>query len=543
MTHPAERVAEYTEAGWWTADTFDSLLRARVAQAPDRLALADPANKADLVGTEPRRLTWRELDDEVDLRAAGLLALGLRQGDVLAVQAPNTVELVAVFLAAWRLGIAVTPFPVQYREHEIGSLSALVGARTFVCPRRIGQRAVAADVAAVLPDLAVCPLDELTGDPSTVDPYVRAHPVGPNDLMTICWTSGTESAPKGVPRCAYDWLAIGRATAGAARICPADVLLNPFPMVNMAGLAGVVLPWLLTGAVLVQHHPFDLPTFLGQLVRERISYTVAPPALLSMLLARPEILADLDLSALRLIGSGSAPLPPAMVRGWQERHGIGVINFFGSNEGTALLTDPYDVPDPEQRARFYPRYGVPGFTWTSPVAEQTTLRLVDVVTGDEITEPGVPGELRLAGPTVFAGYVNAEQLADPFDERGLLRTGDVFEIAGAHGEFLRYLDRLHDLVIRGGLNISPAELEGLIGGHPKVAEVAVIGYPDAVLGERVCAVVVTVDDAELDLDELVAYLRERRIATVKLPERLLRVAALPRNPVGKVLKRELRNLV
>ncbi|MFI6512598.1 AMP-binding protein [Streptosporangium sp. NPDC050855] len=133
-----------------------------------------------------------------------------------------------------------------------------------------------------------------------------------------------------------------------------DVLLDPFPMVNMAGIGGMFLPWLRTGGLLIQHHPFDLATFLRQIAGERVTYTLAPPALLTLLLHDAELLAAADLSSLRLVGSGSAPLSPAMVRGWQDDHGIGIVNFFGSNEGIALLSAPDDVPDPEQRARLPP---------------------------------------------------------------------------------------------------------------------------------------------------------------------------------------------
>jgi non-ribosomal peptide synthetase component E (peptide arylation enzyme) len=229
------------------------------------------------------------------------------------------------------------------------------------------------------------------------------------------------------------------------------------------------------------------------------------------------------------------------VRGWQERHGIGVINFFGSNEGAGMLTDPYDVPDPDQRARYFPRYGVPGVSWSTRADTWTRMRVVDLVTGADVTEPGRPGELRLKGPQVFAGYLGGAGPASPFDEQGYLKTGDIFEIAGDRRQFIRYVDRAKDLVIRGGMNIAAAELEHLIAEHPAVGEVAIVGYPDEMLGEKICAVIVPAEGtAAPSLDDLVAFLRDRHIASYKLPERLELRDALPRNPVGKILKRELR---
>ena len=560
--HPADRVADHRARGWWDDDTVQQLFGEQVARRGDRLAVVDAANKADLTGDPPRRLTWRELDGEVTALAARLLELGLGEGDVLAVQLPNSVELVDVYLAAWSIGAVVSPLPVQYREHEIVSLAEQARFRFFLTCPRLADRAMAAEVAAVadrMPGLervlaygaAVTPADLPAGvlalpvgtageaDRAAVQAHAAAHPVDPNDCLTVCWTSGTESRPKGVPRCHYDWLAICWGTVDAPRMTEDDVLLNPFPMVNMAGIAGMFLPWLRTGCVLVQHHPFDLPTFLGQIGAERVTYTVAPPALLTMLLQNEQLLARVDLTSLTRIGSGSVPLQPSMVRGWQER-GIGVINFFGSNEGIALLSDPHDVPDPVQRAQYFPRYGTPGVRWTSRVSEWVGIRLVDPVTGEEVTEPGHPGELRLSGPTVFAGYLGGDALPSPFDERGALRTGDVFEIAGDRGQFLRYVDRSRDLVIRGGMNIAPAELEGLIGAHPAVADVAVVGVPDPDWGEALVAFVVPRAGAAPTAEALIAHCRAG-LADYKRPRRVELVAELPRNPTGKVLKRELRD--
>ncbi|WP_191563588.1 class I adenylate-forming enzyme family protein [Janibacter melonis] len=562
--HPAEKVAEYQAKGWWSDETVDQLFARQVADRGPEPAVVDPANREGLVGSAPRRLTWAELEDEVVALAARLDELGLQRGDVLGVQLPNTIELVEVYLAAWSIGVVMSPLPMQYRENEIVGMANQAHFAAVVTCARFGGRAPAAEVLDLrdqVPGLgAVVALGDAcehadlppqalawTPGPATAEQRARvearraADPNDANDCLTVCWTSGTESEPKGVPRAHLEWLAISWATVDAPRVVAEDVLLNPFPMVNMAGINGMFLPWLRTGCLLVQHHPFDLPTFLAQIATERVTYTVAPPALLWMLLTNEELLARADLSSLTRLGSGSVPLQPAMVRGWQERFGIGVINFFGSNEGIGLLSSVEDFPDPDERAQYFPRYGAPGVTWSSRVSQWVQVRLVDAA-GEEITEPGVPGELRIGGPTVFAGYLNPEGRADPFDEHGYLRTGDLFEIAGDQGQFLHYLDRAKDLVIRGGMNIAPAELEGLIGDHPDVVDVAVIGDPDELLGERVATVVTLRPGAQMTLDDLVAYLKGRRIASYKLPERLVVMDELPRNPVGKILKRELRKV-
>lgn len=237
-----------------------------------------------------------------------------------------------------------------------------------------------------------------------------------------------------------------------------------------------------------------------------------------------------------MIGSGSAPLSGTLIREWRDRFGIEVTNFFGS---VPLISDQHTVPDPDARAACFPWFGGPGLSWPNPASTGVRTRLVDPATGADVTEPGVRGELRVAGPTVMSGYW--DEAGDPLDEQGYYRSGDLFTIAESHPTLLRYVGRARDIVVRGGVNISPAELEGLIITHPAVADVAVVGIPDDVLGERTAAVVVVAPDAvPPTLDDLVALLRDRRVASYKLPEHLEIVDALPRNPLGKVLKGELR---
>ena len=222
-----------------------------------------------------------------------------------------------------------------------------------------------------------------------------------------------------------------------------------------------------------------------------------------------------------------------------DRGGLARYLLYGSNEGIALLGTPKDIPDPAVRAQYFPRSGAR--TWSITMSRRTLARIVDPVTGAEITEAGVPGELRIKGPGVFPGYLPAGGVPDPFDADGYLKTGDIPEIAGDGLEYLHYVDRSKDMVIRGGMKISAAELEGFIAGHPKVADVAVVAYPDEVLGERACAVVVPRAEQTVTLEEIVAYLRGLSIATFRLPERLELRDELPRNPLGKILERELRD--
>ena len=561
ILQPQAKIDEYTRKGWWGTTTLDDLFRRNVAQTPDAIALVDPLNRTEITDGAPQRLTYSQLDAAVNRLATRLLEQGIGRDDIIAVQLPNIVELVMVYLAAARIGVIVSPFPVQYREYEIEQLTNFVRAKAFLTAARIGKQNQVEMLVALknkLPSVkrmmawgesvsggvvALNPLMQTQHDEKILANHLKNISVTANDIFTICWTSGTEAQPKGVPRSANEWIVSAYATVDASELTQGDHLLNPFPLVNMAGIGGMLVPWLLTGGKLVQHHPFNMPVFLQQIAVEKIHYTVAPPALLNMLLKNEQLLAQADISSIKTIGSGAAPLSPWMVKTWQDRYKIYVTNYFGSNEGTALVSGPKEIPDPEKRAQFFPRFGVVGFDWSARVSKCLQTKLLDLQTGTEITEPGKPGELLIKGASVLPGYYKADELnRRAFTADGFFHTGDVFEIAG-DGEdekYYRYIDRSKDIIIRGGTNISPAEIEMLLLGHPKIADVAVVGYPDEILGERAGAYVVTKPGEQITLEEIILFLNEKKVASYKLPERLVVVDALPRNPVGKVLKRDLR---
>jgi acyl-CoA synthetase (AMP-forming)/AMP-acid ligase II len=552
---PPERVADYRRRGWWRGETVDALFRKAVAARPDAEALVDAPNRDTLVGTPPQRLTYAEADAQVDALAWALKDLGVGRGDVVATQLPNLVEGVLAFLACARMGAILSPVAMAYRGHElrqilptvkpkacltVGAFHGCDHAAMLLELKREGL--IGAEVIRLggeAPDGAQALDRLLAAAPSR--PYPTPSDLDAAEALTICWTSGTEAMPKGVPRHHDHWVVNGEALVEAAGLHAGDTILNPFPLINIAAIGGMVMTWLECQGRLVQHHPFDLGVFLRQMQDEAVAYTVAPPAVLNMLLQNEALLASADLSRLRCLGSGSAPLSPWMVKGWQERHGVTVMNVFGSNEGASLFSTGEAIPDPEQRARFFPRFGAEGVDWPAAFPAKVRTRLVSLATGEDIVTPGVEGELRIAGAMTFDGYYQAPELTRAaFDEHGFFRTGDLFEIAPeGGGRFYRFVGRCKEIIIRGGQNISPAELDVLIEGHPKVREGACAAYPDERLGERVCAVVALRPGESLTLEELNAHLRSHDIATYKLPERLEIVEALPRNALNKVLRREL----
>ena len=553
---PKEQIQEYTAKGWWGTETILDILYQRAKAVPEVEALVDPYNKAELVGLEPARLTYGRLVADVDRLAAKFVDLGVKKDDVILVQLPNIVELTLTIFAAARAGAIVSPVPVQWRAHELRHAAALTGSRLFVTSHNalgfdhvklaretlagsdmryitVGQGQVAG--ALNMADILAGPAPE----PGVLDGLAG----GADDVFTLCWTSGTEAAPKAVPRAHNHWLAISRAAVESFLPDKDCVFLSLFPTINMAGLGAVLVPWVLTGGKMVLHHPFNLGVFLKQLAMEKVYYTLAPPALLDSLAKSPQW-AAMDKGDLTVIGSGSAPLSTWMVKKFQEEFGIGIVNFFASNEGVALYSSPKDFPAPEDRAGYFPRFGVQGLSWKSEAAKGFKSRLVDPAAEKEITEPGVAGELRFAGPTVFPGYYKSPELtAKAFDDQGYYRTGDLFAIAGDGQDKYLFQGRFKDLIIRGGVNISPEEIETLVVEHPKVAEAAAVGYPDERLGERVCIVVAPVQGETVTLEEINEFLKAKDIAKYKYPEVLKTVPQLPRNPVGKILKRDLREML
>lgn len=542
---PADCVRDYEARGLWAGESVDAMLRRAIAAGGDAETLIDPVNRRDLDGKEPERLSWNAIDARVDALAAALLAHGCAKGDIIVSQLPNTVDALLLFLACARLGLILSPVVMQYRAHELAHVVERTSPRAFVTLAAFAGFDHAAQAASL--GVPVLLFDELRGgDPASVAAYTAANPTVGGEVLTICWTSGTEARPKGVPRDHNHWTLNGDLVAQATGMLPGDTLLNPFPLVNIGSIGGLVMPWLaLAAKALVLHHPFDLGIFLKQIAGERVSYTIAPPAVLTALLKQPALLASVDIGSLRAIGSGSAPLSPWLIEGWKDAHGIDIANIFGSNEGASLVSSAVDVPDPADRARFFPRFGAEGQAWGGIIARSLRTRLV----GDDgapITEPGMPGELRLAGATVFSGYWRSPDLnAAAFDAEGWFRTGDLFEIAGDGdlSRFYRFVGRSKEIIVRGGVNISPAELDDLLAGMPQVREAATVGIPDDDLGERIAVAVVPVDGATPTLDDVKAWLHSQGVAIFKSPERLVCVDRLPRNAMNKVVRSDLRAVV
>jgi acyl-CoA synthetase (AMP-forming)/AMP-acid ligase II len=255
-----------------------------------------------------------------------------------------------------------------------------------------------------------------------------------------------------------------------------------------------------------------------------------------------QLLAD---SPLRCISSGSAAMPEEVMIRFKQECGIDILNFYGSSEGGSLSATPKDMQEIGARARYFARFGSPSCESTLTTARFVRTRLIDPDTEATIEQPGVVGELCFDGPMLFEGYLGMpDATRAAFTRAGEYRSGDLFVIAGDRGQWLQFVGRRKEIVVRGGLNISALEIEGLLAQVPAIQEAAVVGIPDERLGETVCAVVVLRPGQSLDLHGLTRHLQDQlEIAIYKCPESMLQVESLPRNPAGKVLKSALRERV
>ena len=555
---PENRIKIFTENGWWGDDTLYSIFQKACNESPNNEALLDPPNRNQITGDDPKRLNFSEINYIVEKYSSVFFKAGLRKDDIVIIQLPNIVELPILYLALTQLGIIISPIPMQYRNYEIKKIVNDIKPKGYVGISNFNDEPFSSKFEESfnkkLTLFSIGEIDNfITLDKENSDEnideekevYLNKINITANDILTICWTSGTTGMPKGVPRSHNLWLAMSKAAYHIADTKMGDILLNPFPLVNMASVGGFLFNWLICQGKLVQHHPFDMQIFLDQMSTEKINYTIAAPAIMNMLLNNKELFENLDLSNLRSIGCGGAPLSEWMVETFQNKYNITIQNIFGSNEGMSLLSSRADVEDPKLRAVYFPRFGVKDYDWKNPVAKTIKTKLVNLETNKEIHDSGVPGELLISGATVFDGYWNSPDAnKEVFDQDGYFRTGDMFEISSAETDykFYKYCGRCKDLIIRGGMNISPEELDYLLISHPSLADVSVTGYDDEILGERVGVVAVLNEGCGVTLEEIIDFLKDLGIAKYKLPENLKIIDELPRNPVGKVLRNELKRL-
>ena len=541
--HTEERIDQYEQAGVWGDATLLDRFADTVEAAPDREAVVDPPNTDALVGRDPERFTYAEFDDRIDRIAAGLRDRGIGTDDIVVAQLPNTWELAALYLAIARAGGVISPLPVQWRRRELEHVVELTDAELFITIDEFNGfdhvamgRNATDDLASLEEVVTLAEVREMsTGGSSPTDDVAT----GANEVFNLEWTSGTTAAPKACPMTHNNWHGMPILPLLDYELGDPQTILCTAPLVNMTAVGVNYVPWLLTGGTLVMHHPIDFDLLVDQLQTEGISFTILVPTVMNRLLKHPDV-DDFDLSGVDTIATGSAAPAEWAMEEFRDRWGIEIVNIWGQNEGTAIISGPKTTPM-SRRATDFPQFGADrddvDWDMSDPRVDTIRTKVVDDA-GDVVTETGDVGELAYTGPGVIAGYFRQPDLTDDaFDDEGYFYTGDLFRIED--DGFVSFFDRKKDVIVRGGFTISAKEVENVVLEHPDVADAAVVAMPDSDLGERLCLYAVPAEGADLTLEDVTDHL-EDDLAIYKHPERLETVDEIPRNPVGKVVKTELR---
>jgi fatty-acyl-CoA synthase len=522
-------MAKLTES-YWPADrsvglrdlTVGELLREAANDSPDAVGLV-----AGVPGVE-RRWTFAEMLAEAERVAAALLTR-FSPGERVAVWAPNVPEWVLLELGAGLAGVVLVTVNPAYQREELAYVLDQSGAAGVFLVREWRGNPMLASLDAVrgdLPALREVVLFEEWDEFLASAVPVALPEVGPNDAAQIQYTSGTTGFPKGA-LLRHGSLTDNAALFGVeADIRPGDVYVNPMPMFHTAGCVLGALGTIQARAVHVPVVAFD-PAFVLELVeRERGTALLGVPTMQIAMLEHPDV-ASRDLSSLRSSVSGGSLVPAELVRRIEATFDVRFCIVYGTTECSPLVTMTRFDDTPDDKAETIGR-----------AMPQTEVKIADPVTG-EIVAPGIVGELCARGYMVMHGYFrNPEATAEAIDTDGWYHTGDLASMD--ERGYCRIEGRLKDMIIRGGENIYPREIEDVLFAHPKVAEVAVVGIPDRKWGEQVAAFIRLTDEAAVTPAELAAYLREH-LAPFKVPRSWVFVEEFPLTGSGKVKKFVLRD--
>ena len=473
----------------------------------------------------PLRYRWRDLERGTAMLANLLASLDLPEGSRVAVQTEKSVEALMLYLAVLRAGLVYLPLNTAYQQGEIGYFLGNAEPAVVVCaPKnfgwvsRIAFAAGSAHVFTLGDDRSGSLLQRAAVQSDVHEPATRAA----SDLAAILYTSGTTGLAKGAMLSHGNLLSNAQVLNDHWGWEPTDVLIHALPIFHVHGLFVASHGALLAGARMVWLNRFEPKTVVAQLPRATVFMGV--PTLYVRLLAEPG-LTRAACANMRLFVSGSAPLLIETFDLFRERTGHTILERYGMSETAMLTSNPYRAADGERRG------GTVGFPLPG-VGVRVASDDGAPCAADEI------GHMQVTGPNVFQGYWRMpEKTAEEFSGDGWFKTGDVGKI-DARG-CVTIVGRSKDLIISGGFNVYPAEIEGTLNEMAGVAESAVIGVPHPDFGEAVVAVVVARPGSTPDAAALIEELKGR-IANFKVPKRVFVVGELPRNTMGKVQKNLLR---
>ncbi|MEW6555263.1 MAG: long-chain fatty acid--CoA ligase [Actinomycetota bacterium] len=486
------------------------------ARIPDHTALV----------FEDESLSFLEMDREVDALVRGLWGLGLRPGDRCVLMMPNSIEWVLAYYALARMGAVVVPVNFIYRKGELRHIFSDSGARAFI--GHAGYLEEAMPVVESLPDMSIRIVNgkdvsagcvPLSGVFDRGRSGVTYAATAAGDPFAIIYTSGTTGLPKGAVLTHGNLMGDVLAVSGLRTTEPGDVVLSALPLFHIYGQTHALNLSVFSGLTLRFWDHFDPAETMAAIEEEESTVLYAVPTMINRLVELAST-SPPRRSSLRFCVSGGASLPVEVFRRFESLFETWIMEGYGLTE-----CSPTCLENPPGRARTGSiGFPVPGFR----------ARVVD--DDDNDVPPGEVGELIVSGPGVMKEYLNQPEATEATLRGGWLHTGDL-ALQDEDGYFF-IVDRKKEMIIRGGYNVYPREVEEVFYSHPAVLEAAVLGIPHADLGEEVGAAVVLRPGAEASPDELRRFVKER-VAPYKYPRVIRIVGELPRNSAGKVLKREI----
>ena len=505
-------------------------MRRHAAERGDKLVIMD----------RKWRLTFAELERLAHRVACGLYQRGIRPGDVISIQLPNWAEWLILHCAATKLGAVTNSIGAVYRHREVGYILGHAETALLLIPdryRRFDYTGMVSELWPELPQLKHVFVvgEEVPDGMHAFDAFletpwedeisratIKAARPDPNMVTTLMFTSGTTAEPKGVMHTHNTMVAATDQLNGTFSFMGDDVVFMASPIGHSTALVvGARLP-VQYGLTTVWQEHWDPAEAVELIHSERCTYTLSATPFLHGLMNAPNASRE-KLSSLKTFACGGAPIPRELVKQADEGFGLFVSAIYGSSE--TLINSAVSREAPMHR-----RYGTDG-----QIISGVEGRLVDLETG-ELVGPGGEGELHIRSPARLAGYYkDPETTSQVCLDDGWYATGDICTLDSE--SYVSVVGRKKDMIIRGGANISAREIEELLFTHPKVTAVACVAMPDPVLAERVCAYVICVRPGEnLTFDEMVSFLRAKRISAWKLPERLEIRDEFPMTPSGKVQK-------
>lgn len=486
-----------------------------------------------------REVTNRELQENANRLANGLINLGIRPGDRIVVCMPNCPEVFIAYQGIMRAAAIVLPVMFVLHPREIGfilqaSEASAIITTTHVLPAieqatsgmETPPRLIVAGIAQDQPSPAAgIHCHSLAALMTASSSEITVPELTPDDVAVILYTSGTTGQPKGVMLTHRNLYSNAAAAVALAEESgePPGTTLGVLPLAHIYGFTMANTLFLRGGSMVILPR-FEVRAVCEAIEKYKVERFSAVPAMIYALTTAPEA-SEYDLSTLEAVGSGSAPLPVSLFDAFKQRFGADIYEGYGLSEA---------APTVSAHRRGEPiKAGSVGRAFPG----------VDLRIADEQGNPlptGEIGELLVRGENITPGYFRNEEATKATLRNGWLHTGDIAKVD--EDGYLYIVDRKKDLILRGGFNIYPRDLEELISRHPAVAEVAVVGVPSERMGEEVVAVVVRNEDSDISGEELLAFCQER-LAKYKTPRSVLFMESLPRNGVGKILKKSLREQV